>query len=112
MYVLNMKEVSLEGISHFHASLPPPIHSPPSSTVSVPTAIVTGIRGYPQISTQSTSEQLDDVDQFPLFGRTVPSDVDNAVPIVKFFRFKLNVTHLAVVHVNNGYVLCVLEEWP
>ncbi|MEM7041060.1 MAG: hypothetical protein AAF570_29115, partial [Bacteroidota bacterium] len=41
--------------------------------------------------------------QFPLFGRTVPSDVDNAVPIVKFFRNKLNATHLAVLHVNNGY---------
>ncbi|CAB9513432.1 Metabotropic glutamate receptor-like protein [Seminavis robusta] len=75
----------------------------PSSDISIPTAIVTSIRGYPQISSQSTSEQLDDNAQFPLFGRTVPSDVDNAVPIVKWFRDKLGATHLAVVHVNNGY---------
>lgn len=41
--------------------------------------------------------------QFPLFARTVPSDVDNAVPIVKFFRHKLNATHLSILYVNNGY---------
>lgn len=29
--------------------------------------------------------------------------MDNAVPIVRFFRYKLNATHLAVIHVNNGY---------
>ena len=78
--------------------------------VSIPTSIVTGIRGYPQVSTQSTSEDLDDKEQYPLFARTVPSDVDNAVPIVKFFRSNLNATHVAVLHVNNAYGNAFVED--
>jgi Receptor family ligand binding region len=73
------------------------------SAVSIPTSIVTGLLGYPQVSPASTSVALDDKSQFPLFGRTLPSDDGNAVPIVRFMREVLNIKHLAIINVNDSY---------
>ena len=73
------------------------------SAVSIPTSIITGLRGFPQISPISTSTQLDDKLQFPLFGRTIPSDAGTAIPAILYLRYKLNVKHLAVLHVNDAY---------
>eukprot|EP00980_Cylindrotheca_fusiformis_P008653 scaffold1844_cov124-Cylindrotheca_fusiformis.AAC.2 len=74
-----------------------------SSMVSVPTSIVTGLFGYPQVSAMSTSADLDDKSQHQLFGRTIPNDADNAVPFILYLRDVLHVTKLAVVHVNDPY---------
>jgi len=41
------------------------------SAISIPTSIVTGLFGYPQISGGSTSADLDDTTQYPMYGRTV-----------------------------------------
>jgi len=76
---------------------------PDRSAVSIPTSIVTGRAGYPQISAQSTSVALDDKDMYPLFGRTVPSDEGNTVPIVRFLREVFNIKHLAIINVNDSY---------
>ncbi|KAL3944155.1 MAG: hypothetical protein SGBAC_001764 [Bacillariaceae sp.] len=80
-----------------------------SSSNSQPTSIVTSLFGYPQVSGSSTSQQLDDVDQHGLFARTVPSDADNAVPMLRYFKEILNVNRFAVVHINdvfgNGFVV-------
>jgi len=46
---------------------------------------------------------LDDKTLFPLFGRTVPSDDENTVPIVRFLREVFNIKHLAVIHVNDSF---------
>ena len=73
------------------------------SAVSIPTSLVTGLFDYPQISGASTSADLDDGSQFPLFGRTVPSDDGTAVPIILYLREVLNVRHLAVINVNDAY---------
>jgi Receptor family ligand binding region len=73
------------------------------SAISIPTAIITGLRGYPQISPISTSTQLNDAKQFPLFGRTVPSDDGTAVPVILYLRYTLGIKYLAVVHVNDAY---------
>eukprot|EP00980_Cylindrotheca_fusiformis_P023028 scaffold10066_cov100-Cylindrotheca_fusiformis.AAC.5 len=73
------------------------------SKVAVPTSIVTGLFGYPQVSATATSADLDDRSQHPLFGRTMPNDADNAVPFILYLRDALNVTKLAVVHVNDPY---------
>jgi len=73
------------------------------SADSIPTSIVTGLMGYPQISPAATSVSLDDKSQHPLFGRTVPSDDGNTVPIVKFLRNVLNIKHLALIHVSDNY---------
>lgn len=73
------------------------------SAVSIPTSILTGLLGYPQVSGASTSPTLDDKSQYPLFGRTIPSDQGNAVPIIQFMSRILGITHLAVINVNDAY---------
>lgn len=73
------------------------------SSVSIPTSIVTGVLGYPQVSATATSADLDDASQYPLFGRTVPSDAGTTIPIVIYIRKVLNVRHLAVINVNDAY---------
>ena len=73
------------------------------SAVSIPTSIITGLGGYPQISPMSTSTQLEDTSQFPLFGRTVPSDAGTAIPAILYLHQVLGVKHLAVLHVNDSY---------
>lgn len=70
------------------------------SAVSISTAIITGLRGLPHISPISTSTQLDDSSQFPLFGRTVPRD---SVTAILYLRYELGVKHLGVLHVNDAY---------
>ncbi|CAJ1951408.1 unnamed protein product [Cylindrotheca closterium] len=80
-----------------------------SSSNSQPTSIVTSLFGYPQVSGSSTSQELDNVGQHSLFARTIPSDADNAVPMLKYFHDVLNVKRFAIVHVNdsfgNGFVI-------
>ncbi|CAB9525833.1 acid type B receptor subunit 2 [Seminavis robusta] len=77
------------------------------SSVSMYTAAITGLRGYPQISAASTSPLLssnaDAPQLFPLFGRTIPSDDAIAVPIMEHFQSVLNIQHLAVLYVNDAY---------
>lgn len=73
------------------------------SAISIPSSIVTGVFDYPQISGASTSAELDDSSQYPLFGRTIPSDQGNAIPFVRYMREVLDIQHLAVVNVNDAY---------
>jgi hypothetical protein len=73
------------------------------SAVSIPMSILTGMQGYPQLSGFSTSADLDDKNQYPLFGRTIPSDFGNAIPIILYFSQNLNMKHLAVLHINDEY---------
>jgi len=73
------------------------------SSSSIPTSTVTGVLGYPQVSHSATSSRLDDKQQFPLFGRTVPSDSGNAVPLIIYFYEVLQARHLAVINVNDAY---------
>lgn len=80
------------------------------SAVSTPMSLATGLLGYPQISSSSTSPDLDDVTQFPLFGRTVPSDAGGAHPIIKFLHEKLHVQHLAIINVNDAYGNAYVES--
>eukprot|EP00980_Cylindrotheca_fusiformis_P007596 scaffold1582_cov93-Cylindrotheca_fusiformis.AAC.5 len=74
-----------------------------ASITAVPTSIVTGLFGYPQISATATSTDLDDRSQHRLFGRTSPNDADNAVPFILYLRDDLHVTKLAVIHYNDPY---------
>mmetsp|Transcript_20453 Transcript_20453/g.38776 ORF Transcript_20453/g.38776 Transcript_20453/m.38776 type:complete len:1185 (-) Transcript_20453:69-3623(-) len=73
------------------------------SSSSIPTSTVTGVLGYPQVSHSATSSRLDDKQQFPLFGRSIPSDAGNAVPLIIYFYEVLQARHLAVINVNDAY---------
>ena len=73
------------------------------SAVSIPLAIISGVQGYPQLSGFSTSPDLDDKDQYPLFARTIPSDQGNAIPIILYFSRNLQMKHLSVLHINDEY---------
>ncbi len=73
------------------------------SAVSIATSILTGLWKYPQVSGVSTSADLDDTDQYPLFGRTIPSDHGNAVPIIQYMNEVLGITHLAVLNLNDAF---------
>lgn len=73
------------------------------SAVSIATSIFTGLRKLPQISAGSTSADLEDKFQYPLFGRTIPSDRGNAVPIIQFMHEVLKINHLAVLNINDAY---------
>eukprot|EP00934_Nitzschia_sp_Nitz4_P006032 Nitzschia sp. Nitz4//scaffold18_size181773//174112//177214//NITZ4_001947-RA/size181773-snap-gene-0.284-mRNA-1//-1//CDS//3329540107//6022//frame0 len=73
------------------------------SANTIPASILSGLRGYPQVSAQSTSTDLDDKSQFPLFARTVPPDSGNSIPIILFLNQVLHATHLAVLHINNSF---------
>eukprot|EP00934_Nitzschia_sp_Nitz4_P003762 Nitzschia sp. Nitz4//scaffold94_size78252//34841//37933//NITZ4_005469-RA/size78252-augustus-gene-0.72-mRNA-1//-1//CDS//3329560383//3752//frame0 len=74
-----------------------------TSANTIPSSILSGLRGYPQISGRSTSSDLDDKSQFPLFARTVPPDSGNSVPIILFLHHVLKIEHLAVVNVNDSF---------
>jgi len=73
------------------------------SSVSIPTSIVTGIAGYPQLSAISTSAALNDKSQHPLFGRTIPSDDGTSIPFILYMRDILHVQYLGVIHINDSY---------
>jgi len=72
------------------------------SSISVPTSIISGLRGFPQISPISTSSALDDKSQYKLFGRTVPNDDGTAIPLLAKLQ-EWNVNYLAVLHVDDAY---------
>jgi hypothetical protein len=72
------------------------------SRISIPTSIISGLRGFPQISPLSTSSELDDKSQYTLFGRTIPNDDGTSVPLLaKLVAW--GVRYFAVLHVDDSY---------
>ncbi|CAB9524750.1 acid type B receptor subunit 2 [Seminavis robusta] len=69
------------------------------SKVTLSTAMITGMRGYPQIG-YSTATELEDRTMFPLAARILPSLGINAEILVRYLREQLNVKHLAVLHTD------------
>lgn len=81
-----------------------------SSSISMLSSIWTGLRGYPQISPTSTSSQLSDRDMHPLFGRTIPSDLDNADVYLQFFTQVLGITHLMILNGRDDYGSSLVDD--
>ena len=52
------------------------------SAVTMPTSIISGLRGFPQMSPISTSPALDDKSQYKYFARTIPNDDGTSVPLI------------------------------
>mmetsp|Transcript_57053 Transcript_57053/g.139012 ORF Transcript_57053/g.139012 Transcript_57053/m.139012 type:complete len:959 (-) Transcript_57053:110-2986(-) len=73
------------------------------SAVSVPTSLVSGLRGYPQLSGASTSVQLDDKTTYPKFARTIPADDGVTEAIILYLRDTLQLNHVAVLNANDAF---------
>jgi len=71
------------------------------SSVTLPTALLTGVAGRPHLSPWSTSSQLDDRTAYPLFGRLITSEKGLAAPYVLYLQSQ-QVRHLGVVHWNDS----------
>lgn len=82
---------------------PSGVVGPLSSAIALPTALLTGHRGLVQISPAASSVDLDDAEQYPLFGRTVPPDGPIAGPILQYFAHVAKVRHLAIVTTNDAF---------
>lgn len=72
------------------------------SSISIPTSIISSIRGFPQISPISTSTTLDDKSQHKLFGRTNPNDEGRAISLVEKLK-SWNVNYIAIVYIDDPY---------
>lgn len=56
------------------------------SSITMPLASLNSVYGVPQVCATCTTTDLDDPNQFPLFGRYVPSDAGTAMAVVSFAR--------------------------
>lgn len=80
------------------------------SRISITTSMVTGLRGFPQISPASTSSTLSDNDQFPLFGRTTPDDSFAAETFVRLLHDTMGVRHVFVIFESHPYTQSILTN--
>jgi hypothetical protein len=63
-----------------------------------------GSEGIPNISPASRSSQLENTEQYPLFGRPIPTNVETRSLFVLIYLQSINVRQtLAVLHVNDNY---------
>jgi hypothetical protein len=61
-----------------------------------------GSEGIPNISPASRSSQLENTEQYPLFGRPIPTNAGDATALCLYLQ-SINVRQLAVLHVNDNY---------
>lgn len=80
------------------------------SAVTGPLAVLGGISELPIVSYGSTSSQLDSIELYPYFGRTVPTNAGDAVAVISYLR-DLGVTHCGCIFVKDGYGLAFHEEF-
>jgi hypothetical protein len=83
--------------------LPCAIMGAHDSEASKTTALVSGMRGFPQISPASTSDSLDNRAEYPLFGRTMPSDRFATEVFIKYLHDHLNIRHVYVIFESHPY---------
>jgi len=94
--------ITLTDRSRTQELLPSAILGAAFSSISIPTSIISGLRGFPQISPISTSAALDDKSQYKLFGRTIPNDDGTSIPLIEKLT-SWNVRYIAVLHVDDPY---------
>lgn len=78
-----------------------------SSITSKRTGMVTGLRGFPQISMGSTSTELNDKLDYPYFGRTIPDDAFIAETFVRFLHDTVGIRHIFVIFESDPYTVSV-----
>lgn len=89
--------------------LPCAVIGPYISRNALATALILGIRKYPQLSPGAGSPELDLKAQYPFFGRTISSTKTSAELVILYLYNKLGVRHLGVLHhpdeFGSGYAL-------
>lgn len=70
------------------------------TTVTLPLAILTGINDVPFISGTATATGFEDMEQFPIFGRTVTNADGIAAVSLKFFQTVIQSSHVAILFVT------------
>ncbi len=80
------------------------------SRVSKTVALVTGLRGFPQISSGSTSTSLSNNNDFPLFGRTIPDDAFAAEAFVRLLHDTMGVRNIFVIFESHPYTRSILSS--
>lgn len=78
------------------------------SRVSIATALVSSLRDVPQISPGSSSSDLDNKEQYKLFGRTIPNDDGTSIPLIAKLK-EWGVNHLAVLFIDDSYGSAFME---
>ena len=102
--VIELTDYTRRGEKYGNSSaLPCAIVGALRSAVSKPTSIITGLRGYPQVSLGSTADDLDDRSLYPLFGRLTPSERGSALSYIVLLRDVLKIRYLAVVYVDDEF---------
>ncbi|KAG7349886.1 7 transmembrane sweet-taste receptor of 3 GCPR [Nitzschia inconspicua] len=76
-----------------------------ASTVTALSAYISSLRGLPQVSGQSTSSELDNKLDFPLFARSIPNEEFAARNLLLWWTKELQLTHVAVIHTSDTHGL-------
>lgn len=92
----------LDGNQARDKPLPQAILGAYRSACTSPTAILSGVNGIPQISYHSSGTDFDNKEQYPLFGRTVPSSGADARAVVDYLK-TLGVQYLGVIFVTDAF---------
>jgi hypothetical protein len=64
--------------------------------------LLSGSGGIPNISPTARSARLDNTQQYPFFGRTIPTNTGEATALCLYLQ-SINVRQLAILHVNDNY---------
>mmetsp|Transcript_18732 Transcript_18732/g.43366 ORF Transcript_18732/g.43366 Transcript_18732/m.43366 type:complete len:975 (-) Transcript_18732:205-3129(-) len=80
------------------------------SRVTRATALVTGLRGIPQISMASTSNDLNDAQEYSLFGRTIPDHGFESEAFVRFLHDTLEIRNFFVIFKSAPYTRSIVTE--
>lgn len=72
------------------------------SASTSPTAILSGVSDLPQLSYRSSSTNFDNKEQYPYFGRTVPSSSSDASAVVSYLQY-LEVEYVGVIFVTDAF---------
>jgi hypothetical protein len=83
---------------------------PTTSSLSKSTAIVLGLRGFPQMSQASTSTDLSQKAEYPLFGRTISDDSFMAEAFVLFLHKTMGVRYFFVVVEESPFPTSILRS--
>jgi hypothetical protein len=83
--------------------LPCGIIGPYLSRNALASALLLGIRGYPQLSPSAGTPELDIKAQYPLFGRTIPSTEKLGELVIRYLNKNLGARYLGVIYHPDEY---------